>query len=104
MAVAFARNTLSHTSLVVQRFLTENNISVVPQPPYSPDPIPSEFWLFPTLKIGLEETCFAAVEEIEVDAAAEVQEIPRKAFYCCFPAVAGAMDLVCVRVRDLSRR
>jgi hypothetical protein len=36
-------NTPSHTLLVVQRFLAENNIPVIIQPPYSPNLTPSDF-------------------------------------------------------------
>jgi histone-lysine N-methyltransferase SETMAR len=43
-------NAPSNTS---EQFLAEKNIPVITQPPYSPDLAPSDFWLFPTLKIGL---------------------------------------------------
>jgi histone-lysine N-methyltransferase SETMAR len=46
-------NTPSHTSLVVQQFLAEKNIPVITELPNSPDLAPSDFWLFPTPKIGL---------------------------------------------------
>ena len=36
-------NALSHTSLVVQQFLTEKSIPVITQPLYSPDLVPSDF-------------------------------------------------------------
>ena len=52
-------DTLSHTSLVVQRFLAEKSIPVITQPPYSPDLAPSDFRLFPILKMGLKGTRFA---------------------------------------------
>ncbi|KDR06878.1 hypothetical protein L798_03360, partial [Zootermopsis nevadensis] len=47
------------TSLVVQQFLAEESISVITQPPYSPELALSDFWLFPTLKMGLKGTRFA---------------------------------------------
>jgi histone-lysine N-methyltransferase SETMAR len=47
-------NALSHTSLVVQQLLSEKNIPVISQPPFSPDLAPSDFWLFPSLKMGLQ--------------------------------------------------
>jgi histone-lysine N-methyltransferase SETMAR len=36
-------NALSHTSLVVQQLLSEKNIPVITQPPFSPDLAPSDF-------------------------------------------------------------
>jgi hypothetical protein len=46
-------NVPSHTSLVVQQFLADKSIPVITQPPYSPDLALSDFWLLPTLKMGL---------------------------------------------------
>jgi hypothetical protein len=57
-------NTPSHTLLLVQQFLTEKNIPVIIQPPYSLDLAPNDFWLFPTLKMGLKGTRFATMEDI----------------------------------------
>jgi histone-lysine N-methyltransferase SETMAR len=45
-------NAPSHISHVVQQFLAQKNIPVIAQPPYSPDFTPSDFWVFPTLKMG----------------------------------------------------
>ena len=40
-------NAQCHTSLLVRQFLSNKNITVCPQPPYSPDLAPRHFWLFP---------------------------------------------------------
>ena len=74
----------SHISLVAQQFLAEKSIPVVTQPPYSPDLAPSDFWLFPTPKMGLKGTCFANMEDIKWNATAELQKIPKEAFCRCF--------------------
>jgi hypothetical protein len=37
----------------MQQFLAKKSIPVINQPPYSPDLAPSDFWLFPALKMGL---------------------------------------------------
>ena len=71
-------NASSHTSLVVQQFLAEKSIPVITQPPYSPDLFPSDFWLFPTLKMGLKETPFATMEDIKSNATAELWRIPKE--------------------------
>jgi len=46
-------NAPAHAALLTQRFLTDNNMTVVPPPPYLPDLAPSEFFLFPKLKMKL---------------------------------------------------
>ena len=74
----------SHTSLVVQQFLAEKSIPVITQPPYSPDLAPSDFWLFPNLKMGLKGPRFATMEDIEWNATAELREIPKDVFRRCF--------------------
>ncbi|PNF28504.1 hypothetical protein B7P43_G14788 [Cryptotermes secundus] len=77
-------NAPSHTSLVVQQFLAEKNIPVITQTPYSPDLAPSDFWLFPTLKMGLNGTRFPTMEDIKSNATAELRKIPKEAFHRCF--------------------
>jgi hypothetical protein len=52
----------------VQQFLAEKNIPVISRPPYTPDPAPNDFWLFPALKMGLKGTRFATMEDIESNA------------------------------------
>ena len=39
-----------HNSILVTDYLTKMGIKTVPQPPYSPDLAPCDFWLFPKLK------------------------------------------------------
>ena len=77
-------NAPSHTSLVVQQFLVEKSIPVITQPPYPPDLAPSDFWLFPTLEMGLKGTRFATMEDIESNATAELRKIPKEVFRRCF--------------------
>ena len=77
-------NAPSHTSLVVQQFLAEKSIPVITQPPYSTDLAPSDFWLFPTLKMGLEGTRFSTMEDIKSNATCELRKIPKEDFRRCF--------------------
>ena len=39
-----------HNSIHVRNYLTNMGIKTVPQPPYSPDLAPCDFWLFPKLR------------------------------------------------------
>ena len=43
-------NTPVHNSILVTDYLTKMGIKTVPQPPYSPDLAPCDFWLFPKPK------------------------------------------------------
>jgi hypothetical protein len=44
-------NMPAHTSLKTTEFVTNNDMVIVPHPPYSPDLAPCDFVLFPNLKI-----------------------------------------------------
>ena len=43
-------NTPVHNSILVTDYLSQMGIKTVPQPPYSPDLAPRDFWLFPKLR------------------------------------------------------
>ena len=60
-------NAPAHAAVVTRRFLTDNNISVVPHPPYSPDLAPRNIFLFPKLKMKLKGRRFQTVEEIQAE-------------------------------------
>ena len=55
------------TMLSVEQFLTKNGMTPMPHPPYSPDLIPSDFFvcLFPRMKKVLKGKRFADVEEVK---------------------------------------
>ena len=44
-------NAPAHAALLTRWFLTDNNMTVVPHPSYLPDLAPSDFFLFPELKM-----------------------------------------------------
>jgi len=46
-------NAPAHAALLTQRFLTDNNMTVVPHPPYLPELAPSNFFLLPNWKWSL---------------------------------------------------
>ena len=80
----------------MQQFLAEKSTPVITQPPYSPDLAPSDFWLFPILKMGLKGTRFETMEDIECDS-----EDPKRSLPPVLPTTAGSMEQVCVRARVL---
>ena len=50
---------------LLQSFLVKHQITQVTQPPYSPDLVPCDFWLFPKLKSPLKGKGFQTVNEIQ---------------------------------------
>ncbi|XP_018355926.1 PREDICTED: putative uncharacterized protein FLJ37770 [Trachymyrmex septentrionalis] len=50
VSAKFVPKLRSKTSLLVSSFLAKNNTIIMPQPPYSPDLAPCDFFLFPKLK------------------------------------------------------
>jgi hypothetical protein len=70
----------------------EKPILVITQSPHSSDLVPSDFGLFPSLRMGLKGTRFATLGDIKPNVAAELRKIPTSA---------GSMEQVCARVRAL---
>jgi transposase len=51
-------------SVVVKVFSTKNNVTTLEPPPYSPDLVPAEFYLFPRLKSALKGRRFCDATDI----------------------------------------
>jgi len=64
--------------------LTDNNMTVVPHPPYSPDLAPSDFFLFPKLKMKFKGRRFQKLEEIQSESQAVVNTLRENDFQVCF--------------------
>lgn len=77
-------NAPAHSSRLVQEFLAKHSITQVPQPPYSPDLAPCDFWLFPKLKSPLKGKRFQTVDEIKQNATRRLMDIPKSEFLACF--------------------
>ena len=77
-------NAPAHAALLTRRFLTDNNMTVVPHPPYSPDLAPSDFFLFPKLKMKLKGRRFQTVEEIQAESQAVLNTLRENDFQECF--------------------
>ena len=58
--------------------LAEKSIPFIIQTPYSADLVPSDFWLFPTMKMGLKATHFSNMQDIKSNSTAELRKIPKK--------------------------
>jgi transposase len=60
-------------------FLAKNEMTVVPQPPYSPDLAPADFFLFPKLKSTLKGCHFYTFDKMQKNLT-ELFAIPKEAF------------------------
>ena len=71
-------------SLLICGYLTKHQTSVVPNPPYSPDLVPAEFFLFPKLKATLNGRHFQTTEENQENAIREPRAITENEFQEAF--------------------
>jgi len=76
-------NALSHSSLLVRDFLAKYAMTVLPQPPYSPDLAPADFFPIPNFKSMLKGRRFKSTEAIKTNSLAHLCSIPKKAFQEC---------------------
>ncbi|UYV72414.1 hypothetical protein LAZ67_9003006 [Cordylochernes scorpioides] len=77
-------NAPAHTLLLVRDFLAKNNTLMMPQPPYSPDLAPCDFFLFPKLKRPINGRCYATLDEIKTASKEELKKILKNDFLKCF--------------------
>ncbi|UYV60276.1 hypothetical protein LAZ67_1000678 [Cordylochernes scorpioides] len=77
-------NAPAHTSLLVRDFLAKNNTLMMPQPPYSPELAPCDFFLFPKLKRPMKGRRYATLDEIKTASKEELKKIFKNDFLKCF--------------------
>jgi histone-lysine N-methyltransferase SETMAR len=65
---------------------TNNNMVIVPHPPYSPDLTPCDFALFPKLKMKLKGWHFETVSDIQRESQAVLDSIKENDFHGAFEA------------------
>jgi len=90
-------NAPAHAVLLTRRFLTDNNMTLVPHPPYLPDLAPSDFFLFPKLKMKLKGQRFQTVEEIQAESQAILNTLQENDFQECFRLAAPLGSLSSLR-------
>jgi hypothetical protein len=73
--VIHADNARPHSAKVVSDFCEENEITVTPHPPYSPDLAPSDFYLFGFLKDRLNGGVYDEPDELLAGIAALLEDI-----------------------------
>jgi len=75
--------------LLTHHSLSVNEMTVVLQPPYSPDLAPADFFLFPKFKSTLKVRRFQTVEEIEENLIQDLRAIPQNTFQDTFNSRTG---------------
>ena len=75
-----------------------NATTVLPQPPYSPDLAPADFFLFPKLKSTLKGRRFESIEAIKTNSLAHLRSIPKTAFQECFRTLKKRWQR-CIQIR-----
>jgi hypothetical protein len=77
---------LAHTSLKSTEFVTNNNMVIIPHPPYSPELAPCDFALFPKLKMKLKGQHLETVSDIKRELQAVLNSIKENDFHGGFEA------------------
>lgn len=77
-------NASPHTAFIIRDHFVKNSTHIVPQPPYSPDLAPCDFWLFNKLKRPLRGYRFDSIEMIKAESLRVLKAIPEKDFADCF--------------------
>ncbi|UYV61654.1 RPS10 [Cordylochernes scorpioides] len=77
-------NARPHTAHLVTSFLAKIGTQILPQPPYSPDIAPNDFFLFPKLKAVLKGRHFDTREDIIEKSLLALKSIPKEAYKNCF--------------------
>ena len=77
-------NAPAHASLLIREFLAKQDAIVVPQPPYSPDLAPADFFLSPKLKSTLKRCRFQTTEEMKENLLQDLSAIPQNTFQDAF--------------------
>jgi histone-lysine N-methyltransferase SETMAR len=73
-------NAPSHSALCVQEFLAKHSLATLPQPSYSPDLAPADFFLFPRIKTALKGTRFGTIEAIQTAVTKALNKVPVDTF------------------------
>jgi histone-lysine N-methyltransferase SETMAR len=86
-------NAPAHTSAIVLEFLQENNVRIIPHPPYSPDLAICDFWIFPRLKDHLRGAKFESRSAIGSAVYQYFKQCPKTFFVDAFAEWRRRLDL-----------
>ena len=81
-----------HNSILVTDYLTKTGIKIVPQPPYSTDLGPCDFWLFPKLKEKLRGCRYETIEEMKEAVTKVIDMLTQEDFHGAFQKLLERYD------------
>ncbi|UYV74035.1 hypothetical protein LAZ67_11001900 [Cordylochernes scorpioides] len=73
-----------HTAVTVQLYLAKHGIALLPQPPYSPDLAPNNFFLHPKIERVLKGPLFDSIPEIKENSKNILKSLKDEDFQRCF--------------------
>lgn len=79
-------NAPSHTSFVVNEHLAKQGIVTIPQPPYSPDLAPADFFLFPKVKTALKGRHYGTLDAVKAACTRALKDVSVTDFHGAFVA------------------
>jgi hypothetical protein len=74
----------THHSVLVQEELAEQQVTILPHPPYLPDFAPCDLFFFPRLKVKLCGHQFQSAKEIVTATREAMPDLPANIFQQCF--------------------
>jgi transposase len=77
-------NAPSHTCSTVTEYLTINGITTIPQPPYSPDLAPADFFLFPKVKSSLKGHNHGTLSAVKEACTRTLKDVPESVYQGAF--------------------
>ncbi|UYV69369.1 hypothetical protein LAZ67_6003342, partial [Cordylochernes scorpioides] len=76
-------NARPHTAHVDLQFLAKHSTIQIPHPPYSPDLVPNDIFLYPKLKMKLKGRKFDNVDMIQTELKATLRNLSKSDFISC---------------------
>ncbi|UYV66955.1 hypothetical protein LAZ67_4003444 [Cordylochernes scorpioides] len=77
-------NARPHTAVTVQLYLAKHGIALLPQPPYSPDLAPNDFFIYPKIKKVVNGCRFDPIPEIKENTKNIFKSLKNEDFQRCF--------------------
>lgn len=77
-------NALAHDVLSVKRYLAAKGTPVIENPPYSPDSVPCDFYLFLKILSVLKGIRFESMEEVKQKPTELLKALAKEDFQNCF--------------------
>jgi len=93
-------NAPGHAAFLTRHFLTDNKMTVVPQPLDSLNLAPNDFFLFPKLKMKIKGRIFQTLVEFQAESQAVLNTLRENEFQGCFKKWQRRCDLCEASERD----